>query len=77
MGFRPGPLAPQECAARPMVSSAANLGGTTWEIPAPQGRGVFCILGKEVIAMTACEADTALHRNLFTSRSPFEEGENV
>lgn len=40
---RTGPLSPQEGAA----GFAANLGGTTWEIPAPQGRGVFCVLDGE------------------------------
>jgi hypothetical protein len=59
------------------MRAAANLGGTTWEIPrAPRARG-FCILCKEVIEMTASEAGTVLLGNLFKVRSPFEEGENV
>ena len=61
MRLRVGPLAPQECATDEVrfirAPLGANLGGTTWIDPAPQGRGVFAFDTEEVVEMTERETD--------------------
>ena len=59
MRLRAGPLAPQECATDGVrflrAPLGANLGGTTWIDPAPQGRGVFAFDTEEEVEMTEIE----------------------